>query len=210
MFAWSAANGKNYKLTSAVFQDIMLDDTDPWAKEIAKITRVIGPLLSFARRSEVKKAMTDYAINAVLAVKRAQPSLDEMSIPTNWFRLQPHVSDSALSKTLNRARAGNLRLGNREPNVHGSQYKLCPLCCTNGLLSPLNEVHVLILCPMVAFEREASGLRAYILARLRTLSAAEVLRLYLGGDGCNVQGLMHRSRVIWLLVSRWLDLVGVL
>ena len=85
MFAWSASNGHKDKLTSAVFQDIMLDDTDPWAKEIAKITRVIGPLLSFARRSEVKKAMTDYAINAVLAVKRAQPSLDGMSIPTNWF-----------------------------------------------------------------------------------------------------------------------------
>ena len=210
MFAWSAANGKNYKLTSAVFQDIMLDGTDPWAKEIAKITRVIGPLLSFAQRYVVKKAMRDYTINSVLAVKQAQPSLDGMSIPTNWFHLQPHVSDSTLSKTLNRTRAGNLRLGNREFNVHGSQYKMCPLCPVNGLLIPLNEVHVLILCPMVAFEREASGLHAYILARLGILSATEVLRLYLGGDGCNVQGLMQRSRLIWVLVSRWLDLVGAL
>ena len=41
MFAWSASNGKKDKLTSAVFQDIMLDGTDPWAKEIAKITRLV-------------------------------------------------------------------------------------------------------------------------------------------------------------------------
>ena len=83
MFAWSASNGKKDKLTSAVFQDIMLDGTDPWAKEIAKITRGLAHCCHLHGDLRLKKAMTDYAINAVLAVKRAQPSLDGMSIPTN-------------------------------------------------------------------------------------------------------------------------------
>ena len=111
----------------------MLDGTDPWVKEIAKITRVIGPLLSFARRSEVKKAMTDYAINAVLAVKQAQPSLNGMSIPTNWFRLQPHVSDSALSETLNRQGQAIYAWGTGSPMFMGANISFAhcvmPMVC---------------------------------------------------------------------------------
>ena len=79
---------------------------------------------------------------------------------------------------------------------------MSPLCRVHGLLVPLNEVHVLISCPTVAFERGASGLHNYIQARLATITTTEVLRLYLGGDGSTVPGLMQRSRVVWVLVSR--------
>ena len=137
--------------------------------------------------------MRTYAIEAIMAVNWSQPSLDGMSIPVHWFRLQPHVSDSALSWTLNRAKAGNLLLGNREPNEHGGQYKLCPLCRVQGLLVPLKEAHVLLSCPTVAFERGASGLQHYIQTKLASLPAKEVLWLYLGGDGVTVQGLVQRS-----------------
>ena len=50
----------------------------------------------------------------------------------------------------------------------------------------------------------------YIQARLASLPAKEVLRLYLIGDGVLVPGMMQGSRVIWVLVSRWLEFVGTL
>ena len=97
--------------------------------------------------------------------------------------MQPHVSDSALSKILNRVWAGNLLEDNREPNIHGGQYKLCPICWVQGMLVSLNEVHVLISCPAVALERGAAGQQQYIQIRLVPTSSAEVvLCLYFGGN----------------------------
>ena len=48
-----------------------------------------------------------------------------MPQPREWFKLQEHVDDSMVSMTLNQARCGNLKLGNRMANKEGKQWKVC-------------------------------------------------------------------------------------
>ena len=86
--AWGAVSGKKDWLTTAVFQAIMQEGNDPWVKEITRVSSVVGPLTSFPRKLLVKKAMITYAIEAVMAVKWSQPSLDWMSIPVHWSRVR--------------------------------------------------------------------------------------------------------------------------
>ena len=76
MCAWGAVSGKKDRMTTAVFQAIMQEGNDPWVKEITRVSSVVGPLTSFPRKLLVKKAMITYAIEAVMAVKWSQPSLD--------------------------------------------------------------------------------------------------------------------------------------
>ena len=63
--------------------------------------------------------------------------------------MQGHVGDSWQSKTLNLARAGNLRLGNRMANIHGKQWKTCPWCLKEGFTVKLEETYVILSCRAV-------------------------------------------------------------
>ena len=69
-----------------------------------------------------------------------------MPQPREWFKLQEHVDDSMVSMTLNQARCGNLKLGNRMANKEGKQWKVCLCCELRGITARLSESLVILQC----------------------------------------------------------------
>ena len=104
----------------------------------------IGGVILGSTIRQISRTITNVAALSVLESKRSKGSLNAMPQPRFWFKIQGHVGDSWQSKTLNLARAGNLRLGNRMANTHGKQWKICPWCLKEGFTVRLSETHVKI------------------------------------------------------------------
>ena len=133
-------------------------------------------------------------------------------MPNNWFKLQPHVSDSQSSRLLCRVRAGDAGLGNRRPNEFGKSYKLCPFCLRNGLTVALNEAHAILECPASGFVRRVSGLQAYVDAYALggAFLQSRVLRAYVGGDGVDGEALNQRAASLRQVLESWFQQVSSL
>ena len=143
-------------------------------------------------------------------MKGGYSSLAWMSEPIKWFTLQPHVNDSQESRTLNRFRTADLGLGNRRPNTWGFQYTDCLLCEEDGNGFILNELHVILCCPSVGFERWTRGIDKYIgECHVRGLySPGVILKEFFGGDGADNTTMMGRAKDLKCLHEAWLNLVA--
>ena len=135
-------NNSRFTLLISVFASVMRSGEDPWAKSVQDLDPA-GSGLFRKPKSEVQRTLLQAAIQTVTAKKREHISLRYMPLPTNWFKLQPHVTDSQSSRLLCRVRAGDVGLGNRRPNDFGKSYKLCPFCLQNGSSVALNEAHAI-------------------------------------------------------------------
>ena len=111
-------------------------------------------------------------------------SLSCLPLPTNWFVLQPHVNDSGECTTLNSCRVGN--------------------ATSIGVTIKLDELHVLLDCPAVSYERQVKGILSYIDTNSRLLySHQRIMKDYLGGDGSNAYTMAMRSQNIHFILETW-------
>ena len=78
-------------------------------------------------------------------------------------------------------RAGDAGLGNRRPNHLGQMYKECPWCSAMGIRVLLNELHVILECPGSGHARRATGIYAFLKARLPLMTERAILIEFLGG-----------------------------
>ena len=143
-------------------------------------------------------------------MKGGYSSLVWMSEPIKWFTLQPHVNNSQESRTLNRFRTADLRLGNRRPNTWGYQYTDCLLCEEDGNGFILNELHVILCCPSVGFERWTRGIDKYIgeFHVQGLYSPGVIMKEFFGGDGADNTTMMGRAKDLKCLHEAWLNLVA--
>ena len=74
-------------------------------------------------------------------------------------------------------------LGNRRPNHLGLTYKECPWCSTVGIRVLLNELHVILECPGSGHARWATGIYAFLEARLPVMTEHAIMKEFLGGRG---------------------------
>ena len=133
-----------------------------------------------------------------------------MPQPSTWFKIQPHVTDSAMSKVLNRTRAGNMELGNITKNRWGLQWKQGPWCLDKGVQQRLSEVHVILLCPVVKDERLRLGIKEMCYGKWRNGAMEPQISLmgFLGQDGAHPAELLKRARLVHQLVEMWFSRVS--
>ena len=92
------------------------------------------------------------------------------------------MNDSQSCKFLNIIRAGDAGLGNRRPNELGLSYKTCPWCISLGIITKLDELHVILECQALGYERQIKGLARFIaLKSSLTTPSSEILKDYLWG-----------------------------
>ena len=206
LFLHAATRPRKDKLVRMVVESILADGSDPWT---AQVQEGINSFFS-ANRRIIKEAIKQYQVNTVRSLKGGFSSLAWMSEPVRWFTLQPHVNDSQESRTINRFRAADVGLGNRRPNSWGFQYTNCPLCEEDGNVFVLNELHVILCCPSVGFERWTRDIDKYIgECNVRGLySPGEIMKDFLGGDGANNVTMMGRAKDLKCLLDAWLCLVA--
>ena len=106
---------------------------DTWMAEIIDIEELLGATIPSFTLRQLRKQLEIKAAMFVLKVKQQHESTRAMPQPRVWFKLQEHVDDSLGSMTLNQARGGNLKLGNRMPSKEGKQWKVCPFCEHRGI-----------------------------------------------------------------------------
>jgi len=148
-------------------------------------------------------------ISENLSRKAALPSLLWMPKPVRWFSLQPHVNDSDEFKALSRFRAGDAGLGNRRPNVHGRSYKNCPWCKEMGATAALDELHVGVVCPGVAFARYTKGITQYMKNHVsNSRPIGMIFKDYLGDDGANARTMAARASCLSTVLENWIQLVA--
>ena len=144
-YLWKMVNKTKDPLMLECLKELFINGgEDPWAKEILRMDQEIGGEILGSTLRQMSRAITNVAALSVLESKRSKGSLNAMPQPRFWFKMQGHIGDSWQSKTLNLARAGNLRLGNRMANTHGKQWKICPWCLKEGFTVRLSETHVKI------------------------------------------------------------------
>ena len=89
-------------------------------------------------------------------------------------------------KALKSCREGTAGLGNRQLNKLGKLDKEFPWCTSLGLTCKLDELHVLLDCPAVGYERYIKGISLYMDIKSRlSHSHPRIMKDYLGGDGSN-------------------------
>ena len=108
MFVWAIVHQKIDPIVQAVVKDILEEDDDPWVKEWMKVQTKIGPVIDCQTRPDMVKILEQMPIDDVIAYKEDQSSMMVVPEPAKWFKLQPHVDDSAASRSLCRVRAGGL------------------------------------------------------------------------------------------------------
>ena len=86
-------NKRRDPILISVFASVMRSGEDPWAKSVQDLDLAGGGLF-------LKPKLLQAAIQTVTAKKREHISLRYMPLPTNWFKLQPHVTDSQSSRLL--------------------------------------------------------------------------------------------------------------
>ena len=79
-------------------------------------------------------------MKSTIAISGPEPSLTK----NGWFQKKPWVSDNSYSRVFASFRVMHTGLGNRGPLSNGKTYKLCPLCDSQGIRAPNNEVKRII------------------------------------------------------------------
>ena len=186
------------------------EEVDPWLKDIQYIEEELQANIIDLTKKKLKDKIINAAVQFVLDQKRQHKSVDCMPQPSTWFKIQPHVTDSTMSKILNRTRAGNMELGNRTKNRWGLQWKQCPWCLDKGVQQRLSEVHVILLCPAVKDERQRLGIKEMCYGKWRngTMEPHISLRGFLGQDGALPVELLKRARLVHQLVEMWFSRVS--
>jgi len=211
LFLHAVTRPRKDKLVRMVVESILADTLDPWTAQVQEGINNL-PLRNYfsANKRQIKEAIKQYQVNTVRSLKAGFSSLTWMSEPVRWFTLQPHVNDSQESRTINRFRAADVGLGNRRPNSWGSQYTNCPLCEEDGNEFVLNELHVILCCPSIGFERWTRDIDKYIgECNVRGLySPGEIMKGFLGGDGADNVTMMGRAKDLKCLLDAWLCLVA--
>ena len=118
--------------------------------------------------------------------KQSHSSLKRLSEPRNWFNPNPQLNDSKECAAINQFKAGDAGLGNRRPNHVGHSYKQCPWCSTQGVLTKLDEQHVLLVCPSTSFAKFSTGVQSFQDARSPMMSKKRIMKEFLGGNRSNV------------------------
>ena len=124
----------NIKLIEVLWH--LLDvPSDPWVKSWINIQKDIRVIMNYELKHVLVKVMADRAVKFVIKVLRTHQTMGILPQPWNWFKFQPHVTDSKASKTLSLVRGGNAQLGNRYKNRYGTRPIRCPLCYRQGCQS---------------------------------------------------------------------------
>ena len=178
---------------------------DAWMAEIINIEELLGATIPSFTLRQLRKTLEIKAAMFVLKVKQQHESTRAMPQPRVWFKLQEHVDDSLGSMTLNQARGGNLKLGNRMPSKEGKQWKVCPFCEPLGITARLSEAHVILQCEATKQMRDRLRISSYIQERRQQelMTEIKVLRDYLGQDGACVAELRTRGWNIYKLTKHW-------
>ena len=163
LFCHDLATKNRDPIVKEVASVVFTDPTDIWTLQTnATLSKLNIGSIQLVRKGTLRQMLMELHISENLSRKAALPSLLWMPKPVRWFSLQPHVNDSDEFKALSRFRAGDAGLGNRRPNVHGRSYKNCPWCKEMGATAALNELHVGVVCPEVAFARYTKGITQYM------------------------------------------------
>ena len=97
---------------------------------------------------------------------------------------------------LSRFRAGDTGLGNRGPNHAGKAYRTCPLCSSEGITRVLIELHVVLQCRSVSYERQATGILDFASNYPCLRKPHLVQKDYLGGDYADKNVLHWRAHAL--------------
>ena len=107
-----------------------------------------------------------------------------MSCPssfTQWFKLKPWVSDSALCKIFAQYRSCNASLGNRGYTKDGRQLKICILCEKSNISALNNECHMLFECSTMEPYRQTCDIGPFISIYKRmqpSISSVKLMSLF--------------------------------
>ena len=186
LYIWTIVNKRRDPILTSVFTSVMRSGEDAWAKLVQDLDPA-GSGLFLKPKSVVLRTILQAAIQTVTAKKREHVSLRYMPLPTNWFKLQPHVTDSLSSGYYAESGQGMLDWVIEALMT----YKLYPFCLQNGSSVALNEAHAILECPASAYVRRVSDLQAYVDAYALGggFLQSRVLRAYVGGDGVDVGAL---------------------
>ena len=83
-------------------------------------------------------------------------------------------------------------------------YKTCPLCLANGATKTLNEVHFVLQCSSVSYERQVRGMLDFTKTYPSSRKLPLVLKDYLGGDDAVNNVLYRRASTLNILLNSWL------
>ena len=204
LYAHSLMTGKKDQLTKAVLGTTLADAADPWTKSLHTILEKVGIHdLGGSSRRAVRKQMREYHVSQIRQSKTEHTSLRWLTEPKEWFKLQPHINDSEQCRTLSRTRAGDTGLGNRRPNHLGITCKKCSWCSAVGIDVQLDELHVILNCPGSGHARRASGIYAFVEARLSVMTETDIMIEFLGGDSADVDTMMTRGKWIMTVLEEW-------
>ena len=134
-------------------------------------------------KSMLKRRMREHHVSQLRQAKAGHSSLRWLTEPRDWFKLQSHINDSKQCAVLSRVRAGDTGLGKCRPNHLGLTYKECPWCSAVGIRVLLNELHVIHECLGSGHARRATGIYAFLEARLPVMTEHAIMKEFLGGRG---------------------------
>ena len=109
-----------------------------------------------------------------------------------------------LSKTYHEFLAMNANIGNREPRTGWPRLSTCPLCL--HLDSPLNEVHVLLICTKLNEAREKSGLSDFISKRKGRKAGAVYMDLW--KEKVSMRVMIQRIEAADMMRAEFIDKLG--
>ena len=72
-----------------------------------------------------------------------------------------------------------------------------------GIKVLLNELHVILECPGSGHARRATGIYAFLNARLPLMTENAIMIEFLGGDGANVETMMLRGDWTLIVLEEW-------
>ena len=83
-----------------VRDELLLLKEDSWTKSLETIEEAIWKIADFRSKSCLKVVLDDLAFKEIIDVKAVHSYMLFCPQPTKWFKLQIHVNDSSISKTL--------------------------------------------------------------------------------------------------------------
>ena len=93
IFTWKVINGKRSSVLKNVLETVLINDQDSWTMQVVGLCGGQGIELMGKRLEFVRKTMFGGAITRVLNLMLERTSLMCMTLPVKWFKLQEHVND---------------------------------------------------------------------------------------------------------------------